>query len=278
MRAGRRRRQGRPHGHRYFPPRRLPAGDRATAASRPRRWCWRPAACRSRKWGRPVLPTRSRAASGCGSREPLPALVPLERDAGRRSGFASVLAGVSLEAIVSCARRRASARTSCSPITASRVRPFCRSPPTGGRRNASGSTWCRTATPRLSAWSASRRGRGRGQDRAGRNAARPAWRRRWREAGLPAGTDGQYSRPHAGGVCGAPQALGGSADRLGGLGQGGGDARGHRYQGPVLARPWRRARFPGLYAIGEALDVTGWLGGYNFQWAWSSGWCAGQAV
>jgi hypothetical protein len=34
----------------------------------------------------------------------------------------------------------------------------------------------------------------------------------------------------------------------------------------------------GLYAIGEALDVTGWLGGYNFQWAWSSGWCAGQAV
>ena len=35
---------------------------------------------------------------------------------------------------------------------------------------------------------------------------------------------------------------------------------------------------PGLYAIGEAVDVTGWLGGYNFQWAWSSGWCAGQEV
>ena len=35
---------------------------------------------------------------------------------------------------------------------------------------------------------------------------------------------------------------------------------------------------PGLYAIGEAVDVTGWLGGYNFQWAWSSGWCAGQSV
>ena len=34
----------------------------------------------------------------------------------------------------------------------------------------------------------------------------------------------------------------------------------------------------GLYIIGEAADVTGWLGGYNFQWAWSSGWCAGQAV
>lgn len=35
---------------------------------------------------------------------------------------------------------------------------------------------------------------------------------------------------------------------------------------------------PGLFFIGEVLDVTGWLGGYNFQWAWSSGWAAGQVV
>ena len=35
---------------------------------------------------------------------------------------------------------------------------------------------------------------------------------------------------------------------------------------------------PGLYVIGEALDVTGWLGGYNFQWAWSSGVAAGRAI
>jgi len=35
---------------------------------------------------------------------------------------------------------------------------------------------------------------------------------------------------------------------------------------------------PGLHFIGEVVDVTGWLGGYNFQWAWSSGWAAGQAV
>jgi predicted Rossmann fold flavoprotein len=35
---------------------------------------------------------------------------------------------------------------------------------------------------------------------------------------------------------------------------------------------------PGLFVIGEAVDVTGWLGGYNFQWAWASGWCAGQAL
>jgi len=35
---------------------------------------------------------------------------------------------------------------------------------------------------------------------------------------------------------------------------------------------------PGLFCIGEAVDVTGWLGGYNFQWAWSSGFVAGEAV
>ena len=37
-------------------------------------------------------------------------------------------------------------------------------------------------------------------------------------------------------------------------------------------------KHPGLYFIGETVDVTGWLGGYNFQWAWSSGWAAGQVV
>ena len=37
-------------------------------------------------------------------------------------------------------------------------------------------------------------------------------------------------------------------------------------------------KVPGLYAIGEAVDVTGWLGGYNFQWAWASGVAAGEAL
>lgn len=36
--------------------------------------------------------------------------------------------------------------------------------------------------------------------------------------------------------------------------------------------------YPGLYAIGEALDVTGWLGGYNFQWAWASGYCCAEQL
>ena len=35
---------------------------------------------------------------------------------------------------------------------------------------------------------------------------------------------------------------------------------------------------PGLHFIGEGVDVTGWLGGYNFQWAWASGWAAGRAI
>jgi len=34
----------------------------------------------------------------------------------------------------------------------------------------------------------------------------------------------------------------------------------------------------GMHFIGESVDVTGHLGGYNFQWAWASGWCAGQYV
>jgi predicted flavoprotein YhiN len=44
------------------------------------------------------------------------------------------------------------------------------------------------------------------------------------------------------------------------------------------ARSMEARNVPGLHFIGEAVDVTGWLGGYNFQWAWSSGWAAGQAV
>ena len=44
------------------------------------------------------------------------------------------------------------------------------------------------------------------------------------------------------------------------------------------ARTMEVKSIKGLYFIGEVVDVTGWLGGYNFQWAWSSGWAAGQSV
>lgn len=43
-------------------------------------------------------------------------------------------------------------------------------------------------------------------------------------------------------------------------------------------RTFEARAVPGLFAIGEALDVTGWLGGYNFQWAWASGFSAGEAA
>lgn len=46
----------------------------------------------------------------------------------------------------------------------------------------------------------------------------------------------------------------------------------------VSSKTFESTRAKGLYFIGEVLDVTGWLGGYNFQWAWSSGWAAGQFV
>jgi predicted Rossmann fold flavoprotein len=44
------------------------------------------------------------------------------------------------------------------------------------------------------------------------------------------------------------------------------------------SRTMQAKAVPGLYFIGEVVDVTGWLGGFNFQWAWASGWSAGQAV
>ncbi|AMY67957.1 NAD(P)/FAD-dependent oxidoreductase [Frigidibacter mobilis] len=44
------------------------------------------------------------------------------------------------------------------------------------------------------------------------------------------------------------------------------------------ARTMEAKAVPGLYFVGEVVDVTGWLGGYNFQWAWSSGWAAGQVA
>lgn len=48
--------------------------------------------------------------------------------------------------------------------------------------------------------------------------------------------------------------------------------------GALDGRTMEAKGVPGLYFIGEVVDVTGWLGGYNFQWAWSSGWAAGQVL
>jgi predicted flavoprotein YhiN len=46
----------------------------------------------------------------------------------------------------------------------------------------------------------------------------------------------------------------------------------------LSSKTFEAKKSKGLYFIGEVTDVTGWLGGYNFQWCWSSGWACGQAV
>jgi predicted flavoprotein YhiN len=46
----------------------------------------------------------------------------------------------------------------------------------------------------------------------------------------------------------------------------------------ISSKTFETKQVTGLFFIGEVLDVTGWLGGYNLQWAWSSGYCAAQYV
>ena len=48
--------------------------------------------------------------------------------------------------------------------------------------------------------------------------------------------------------------------------------------GELDPRTLQAVRMPGLYCIGEAVDVTGWLGGYNFQWAWASAYAAAMSM
>jgi predicted flavoprotein YhiN len=46
----------------------------------------------------------------------------------------------------------------------------------------------------------------------------------------------------------------------------------------ISSKTMESKKVPNLYFIGEVVDVTGWLGGYNFQWAWSSGVAAGRSL
>jgi len=46
----------------------------------------------------------------------------------------------------------------------------------------------------------------------------------------------------------------------------------------LSSKTMEASKVAGLYFIGEVMDVSGWLGGFNFQWAWASGVAAGQAV
>jgi predicted Rossmann fold flavoprotein len=46
----------------------------------------------------------------------------------------------------------------------------------------------------------------------------------------------------------------------------------------LSSKTMESVKVPGLFFVGEVIDVTGWLGGYNFQWGWSSGFVAGNAI
>jgi predicted Rossmann fold flavoprotein len=165
--------------------------------------------------------------------EPLPALVPLTATA-ETLGFAELLAGVSLEAIASCAGK--SFRENIL---------FTHRGLSGPAILQISSYWRQGGTI-AQAWLP-----------AGTMANIPdrvltdfaARLRRWEVQ--PTGSEGW------------PKA----EVTLGGI-----DTR------DLSSKTMEARNVPGLYVIGEAVDVTGWLGGYNFQWAWSSGWCAGQAI
>jgi ribosomal protein S21 len=204
-----------------------------------------------------------------------PGLVPLTFDAAHWAPFVP-LAGLSLPVRhrpPAAGKAAASTKTCCSPTAASAGRPCCRSPATGSpgtplrsilapdtdlpsaaqakaARAASCcnelAAWCRSAWPRPGWQDAPRQ---LAAPAGGRACATRRWRAgrqlaRWELT--PTGTEG-YRKAEV---------------TLGGV-----DTR------ELSSRRWNRKPQPGLYFIGEVVDVTGWLGGYNFQWAWASAAC-----
>jgi predicted Rossmann fold flavoprotein len=216
---------------------------------------------------------------GLGVVEPLPALVPL-RAGPQALGFDQVLAGVALEAIVSCTGQ--SFRESILFTHHGLSGPAILQISSYWRQ---GDTIRLDLLPELAAGSpasgflkARKQARPRAEPKTVLAEILPArLAQALAQAGLPAGP-----------LANVPdRTLAAFADRLKGwevqptgsegfakaeVTLGGIDTK------DLSSRTMEARAVPGLYAIGEAVDVTGWLGGYNFQWAWSSGWCAGQAV
>ncbi len=207
--------------------------------------------------------------------ETRPALVPLTF-AEQELVWMKPLAGVSVPGRASCGRTGFDESILFTHRGLS-GRRSCRSPATGARARR-----CRWTLPR-------------GRTRRG-CCARPRWRRRgcsWRprwRGWCPNGWRGIWPRPRA---CRGPLAEvpGAVLDRVAAtlrdwslrpVG-----SEGYRTAEVTLggvetealdARTMEARAVPGLYFVGEVVDVTGWLGGYNFQWAWSSGWAAGQVA
>ena len=176
-------------------------------------------------------------------------------------------------------RRRVSAKTCCSPTAACPARRSCRFPATGSRARRSSSTCCRRWTwPQtliegkgsikkqlgnvLAQWLPARLAEG-------LLLAPTALRCDARLADMP---DAKLRKLGAAINQWAIMPNGSEGYRKAEVTRGGVDTR-ELSQQTMMAN-----KVPGLYFIGEAVDVTGWLGGYNFQWAWASGVAAGQAV
>ncbi len=85
----------------------------------------------------------------------------------------------------------------------------------------------------------------------------------------------QYNEREAGGGGHPAGGLADTAERHRRLSHRRGDS-GRGGTNELSSKTMEARKVPGLYFVGEVVDVTGWLGGYNFQWAWSSGWVAGQ--
>ena len=207
-----------------------------------------------------------RAAARAGAADPRAATDVLFRE----------LSGVSAESWSRAPARRRSARRRCSPIAACPARRSCRSPPTGGTARRSRSTCCPigaadwlAAQARAAAHATS--------TRCSANCCRDRLAEALAEADRPRGelanlpddelreaerrlADWRFRPNGTEGFAKAEVTAGGidTAD--------------------LSSQTMEARNVPGLYVIGEAVDVTGWLGGYNFQWAWASGWAAAQVL
>ena len=234
-----------------------------------------PAASPSRRWAPPASATTSRNSSASKlSHRALP-LVPLVFSRRRPQAAIRDLAGVSTEVIASAAKRILSRKNALHPSRPQRSRRFSRSPPTGRKakpssidlapdrdcshlysakrrtrdrrrsRNHPFATLCPSASPNagLQLYHPSKAGPTPPSTSSKR--ALHSWKVR------PAGTEGfEKAEVTAGGIDTAE----------------------------LSAKPWSRRKVPGLFFIGEVVDVTGHLGGFNFQWAWASAAAAGRSL
>ena len=250
--------------------------DRSGRVSRPRRWWWQPAVPQFRKWDRADSATRSRNSSALTIVTPRPALVPLTFDAALLAQFKDLVGRLGRRGreLRQGAFRRGAAvhpsRVERSGDPADLVL-LARGP---GHRHRHGAGHRRAGRAETIARRSSEAGNGHRAFRLASEAARighcrcgsagperladfsdkllaevAAAVQRWRVR--PAGTEGYRT---------AEVTLGG-VDTSG-----------------LSSKTFESRSVPGLYFIGEVVDVTGHLGGFNFQWAWSSGEAAGRHV